>query len=133
MATLLTTGRTVVTAGETPNFTADLYDTDGTALTKSAITSLTLTIKDCAGDVINSRNAVNINDTGIGSLEDVVVDGVTVVRLTVKPVAADTAFQANHGTKEVHRWEIKWGWTDGDGDARIGGEIYDINVERVAA
>ena len=131
MPTLLTTGTTTVVAGTTPDLTAELYDNDGTALLKAAITSLTLTIKDAEGNVINSRSAVDINDTGIGSLEDVTVSGVDVVRLTVKPTTADTAFQCTTASKESHLWELKWGWDDDDGDPRISGKIYEIIVEQM--
>ena len=131
MPTLLTTGTTTVTAGTTPDLTAELYDNDGSALLKASITSLTLTIKDSEGNVINSRDSVDINDTGIGSLEDVVVGGIDVVRLTIKPVAADTAYQATDRTIESHMWRIDWGWTDTDGDSRTAGKIYEVKVERM--
>ena len=127
MATLLTTNSTTVKAGSTPNLTLDLYDTDGTVLTKSAITSVTLTVKDCAGNVINNRSSVDINDNDIGSL----VDGDSTVTLTIKPTALDTAFQGTTDTVESHYWRVNWGWDDAAAVARIGGDIYEIKVERM--
>ncbi len=130
MAICLTTGSATVIAGTTPDMSADLYDNDGTALTAAQITSLTLTIHDDEGNVINSRSDVDINDTGIGSL----VDGASTVTLTIKPVSADTAYQGDDSSDmESHYWKIKWGWNDGDGDARIGGEIYKLAIERLPA
>ena len=129
----LTSGNATIVAGTTPNLTADLYDTDGTALLAASITSLTFTIKDSDGNVINERDETDINDTGIGSLEDVEVDGVTVVRLTIKPTVDDTAYQSTTGVLETHYWRIDWGWNDSDAVARTGGDIYSIKVERMPA
>ena len=90
-------------------------------------TSLTLTIRDAHGNVINGRNSADINDTDIGSLED----GASTVELTIRPTPLDTAYQCSTGTAESHFWEIKWGWTDLSSVSRIGGEIYEITVERM--
>ena len=127
MTTLLTTGGVTVVAGSTPNLTAELYDNDGTALSKTAITSLTLTIKDSDGNIINTRDAVDINDTGIGSL----VDGASTVVLTIKPTAADTAYQGASGVVELHYWSVAWGWSDADLVARTGSEIWKIKCEQM--
>lgn len=130
MATLLTPGNSTVVAGTTPDLAAELYDNDGTALAKSQITSVTLTIKDCSGAIINSRSNVNVNDNDIGSLADVTVDGVEVVRLTLKPTEGDTAYQGDKREVQSHFWTVEWGWNDGEGVARTSGEIYEIKVER---
>lgn len=131
MPELLTTGKATVIAGTTPDVTIDLFDNDGTALVKASITSLTLTIHDADGNVINSRTATNINDTGIGSLVDVVVGAVTVVRVTIKPTASDTAYQGSADVVESHYWKVIWGWTDAASVARTAGEVYEIKIERL--
>lgn len=130
MPTRLTTGAATVVAGTTPDLVAELYENDCSALVKTQISSVTLSIRNCDGNTINGRSSTDINDTGIGSLADVTVDGTDVVRLTIKPTVDDTAYQGDKREEQSHFWEIKWGYNDGDGVTRTGGEIYEITIER---
>ncbi len=122
--TVLTTGETSVNDGESAKITATLYDTENASLAKAAINTLTLTIQDEDGSVINSRNGTDILDANGGTLA---TDGT----LTLKLTAADNAFQSSDKTRERHFVELAWTWDDAQSVEQTGKQTYILWVEKL--
>ena len=106
MATVLT--QSPINAGESAVITAVLYDATESTLNKAAIQTLTMTITDGSGSVINSRSDSNILDANGGTLA---TDGT----LTLVLSEEDNAYQGD-GITENHTVVIKWTWSDGLSD-----------------
>lgn len=113
-----------VDADESANVTAVLFDTDDDQLNKLAIHSLTLTIVDDRGNVINNRLKSDILDNNGGSLGD---DGTLVIELQPD----DNAFMNPVGVQELHRLEIEWEWQQQNGQRRTGKQVYELFVRRL--
>ena len=124
MPTPLTESGQYIDADESSELTATLYDTQSSELSKLAIQSVTLTIVDEYGNVINDRNAQDILDANGGSLAE---DGT----LVVKMMPADNPFVNEVGTVEQHSIEVGWTWQDLQADIMTGKQVWTVNVQRL--
>ena len=113
-----------VNAGASSRLRARLRDFDDEVLPKSAITGLMLTIKDEAGNVINSRNEQPILDMNNGSLAE---DG----WVTIKLQPADNALQSTTEKVEWHYVQLVWTWRDDDLDEQRGEHDWQIQIREL--
>ena len=126
MATLLTPANSdYVNAGESAVVEATLYDASGVTLEKSSVKTLTITLKDSGGTVINSRSASNVLDNDIGTLA---TDGT----VTLKLAPLDNAFQGDTDIVEESHWMLlEWTWDDSDSDEQTGSELFEIPIRKM--
>lgn len=115
-------GKPYVNAGESAVVTGTFYDTSGETLALAAIKTLTMTLKDSVGNIINSRDGTDIKNTGIGA---VAADGTVTVKLN----STDNAFQGASGLlEETHSLLLTWTWDDDDDDELTGREEFEFKV-----
>ena len=126
MSTLLTTNLDYVLDGTSRRVSMQLVDCDGDSIAKSVVTSLTLSIVDCEGNYINSRNGQDILDTNGGSLSSAGV-------LTLKLSTADNALQSTSESKEYHKHRVLWQFTDDDAETQTNGTEFTLEIRGLGA
>lgn len=125
MADVLTpnSGDEHVESGAEPDLVATLYDNSGADLNKAAIKTLTLSIWDSAGSIVNGRDEVDVKDSTIGTLA---TDGT----VTIKFESADMAFLASSGTIEKRYVRLTWTFDDEESVERTGRKTWKIPIEK---
>lgn len=117
----------VIQEGESMNIEGALVDGDNAAISKSSLTTFTLTLYDeVTNSVINSRDDQDIKDTNGGIVN---TDGTFVIRLEpADAIIKDGSTLA--GRNESHIARIKWTWNDGVA-ARTGIQEMRIRIAKM--
>ena len=121
MSTLLTKNGHVL-SGSTAVIDAVLYDTEAASMSKSAIITLTMTLLDPNGDVINGRDAQDVYDVNGGSIAE---DGSVEIELS----PADNPFVSSFVGTEDHELMLTWTYDTGT-EIRTGSKTWRIVVEQ---
>ncbi len=109
-------------AGSTPVFTGQLLDPFGVGIPAAAFSALTLSIVDTlSGDVINGASAVNILNTGRGTVD---ANG----NLTIALLVADTAMTEVPGDTQIQRsLVIDWAYATAGLNPSAGSGRHQVN------
>lgn len=119
--------------GSSSVITMTLYDAERAALSTASILTLTLTIYNMRDEalptVINSRNATNILNTGIGTVAD---DGDGNALVTARFVPADNPNEGtNIGSLEKHWKLFTWTYQDTEGVTQTGKHVWIVYVKPI--
>ena len=115
--------RVEVEEGESCDVVATFYDTDGSALAKASIATLTATLQDATTNAaINSRDGQDVLDANGGT-----VTTAGVLTLKLQP-ADNTNVGSSKGEVESHYLLLQWTWVDGAAVTRTGRQEYEIFV-----
>lgn len=116
--------------GEAAVITATLTDATGANLDTASILSLTLTLYNkSTSAIINSRNATNILNTGIGTLAD---NGDGDALMTIYLTGADNPNVGTAvGSLEEHIALVTWTWSDAQATTQTGKQRWRIYVKPI--
>lgn len=113
----------VVKAVTSEKITATMHDYAGVAIVKASLLTLTMTLKDGSGNVVNSRSAVNIKDANGGY---VATDGTLSLYLSA---ADNTPLESSKDT-EKRILLLTFTWNDGvDSNNQTGAGEYTYTVD----
>lgn len=116
--------RLVVKQGASCDITITLTDTGGSTTIKSALVTLTATLKNAKdGTTINSRASQTILDANGGSVTS---GGVVTLMLDA---ADNTIVGSSVRHEETHNLDVDWTYTDSSGNTRIGQARYKFYVQ----